>query len=319
MPSDILAEWLRCEDPQQSRQLFSTLLWEHAAPLVRAIIGRRISSEKSAAAGYDGEDVCNDVLAQIIHRLQELKSDPGQDPIRDFRGYVAVAAYHGCDEYLRRKYPQRHRLKNKIRYVIGKQPCFSLAEDAGGEWHCSRRPGRGSRELVRSGRAESDQLAGFIAAAVDESSGRISFDDLVDRIAGRVGVAEEEQLGDSDRAAMADPSTGAADNLEQRSWLKSLWNEIRELPWKQRAALLLNLRDHQGGPAITLLPITGIANLREIAAALEMRPEELAALWNELPLDDNVIADRVSSTRQQVINLRRSARERLSRKMEPLA
>jgi len=64
-----------------------------------------------------------------------------------------------------------------------------------------------------------------------------------------------------------------------------------------------------------LFPETGIASIRQIAATLEMEDEELAELWGKIPLDDLEIAQRLSVTRQQVINLRQSARKRLGRRM----
>jgi hypothetical protein len=97
--------------------------------------------------------------------------------------------------------------------------------------------------------------------------------------------------------------------------MSELWAQIRELPIAQRAALLLNLRSGSDGAAVALLPLTGVAGIREIAGALELPSEEFAALWNQLPLDDLAIAERLGVTRQRVINLRKSARERLTRRM----
>jgi hypothetical protein len=53
-----------------------------------------------------------------------------------------------------------------------------------------------------------------------------------------------------------------------------------------------------------------------LAAALEMDAEALAALWNELPLDDRRLAEDLQLTRQQVVNIRKSARERLRRRLK---
>jgi hypothetical protein len=58
----------------------------------------------------------------------------------------------------------------------------------------------------------------------------------------------------------------------------------------------------------------GVASFREVAEALETTPEELAGLWNRLPLEDLEIATRLGLERQQVINLRCTARERLARR-----
>jgi hypothetical protein len=104
--------------------------------------------------------------------------------------------------------------------------------------------------------------------------------------------------------------------LEQRLYLEKLWTEVCQLPVLQRAALLLNLRDAQGGSAIFFIPYLGIANHAQIAANLELPDEEFASLWDDLPLDDSRIATMLSISRQQVINLRKTARERLKRRME---
>jgi hypothetical protein len=79
---------------------------------------------------------------------------------------------------------------------------------------------------------------------------------------------------------------------------------------------LLNLKDPgTGAGCITLFPVTGIASVRQIAAALELTAEEFAAIWNELPLEDARIAELLGLTRQQVINARKSGRERLARRL----
>ena len=84
------------------------------------------------------------------------------------------------------------------------------------------------------------------------------------------------------------------------------------LPLRQRQALLL----HLGDDALSVFVTTGTASLRAIATALEMDVAVLAGLWAALPLPDNAIADRLGATRQQVINLRMSARKRLINRLE---
>jgi hypothetical protein len=90
---------------------------------------------------------------------------------------------------------------------------------------------------------------------------------------------------------------------------------VRELPRRQRVALLLNLRDAGGGDMLSLFPATDLARPREIARLLELPLEELEALWERLPLEDREIAELLDATPRQVINLRKSARERLARRM----
>ena len=70
-----------------------------------------------------------------------------------------------------------------------------------------------------------------------------------------------------------------------------------------------------GVNAITLLIVLGVTTVDNIAPIVGMTAPELAGVWNELPLDDLTIAERLGVTRQQVINLRKAARERLARRM----
>jgi hypothetical protein len=93
--------------------------------------------------------------------------------------------------------------------------------------------------------------------------------------------------------------------------LARVWEEVADLPLRQRTALLLNLRDANGTGLLWLLPVLGVATLRQIARVLETPDSEFARLWREIPLDDAAIAERLACNRQQVINLRMSARKRL--------
>jgi DNA-directed RNA polymerase specialized sigma24 family protein len=148
----------------------------------------------------------------------------------------------------------------------------------------------------------------------------IELDALVGVMAELWDVRDADALVDSDPQnaieEAADPRPGAAAEAERRIYLERLWLEIRALPMRQRAALLLNLKDKRGCGVLSLLPLTGVATLRELAEALEMAAPDFAELWKELPLDDAAIAGRLGLARQQVINLRKSARERLARRMK---
>jgi hypothetical protein len=145
---------------------------------------------------------------------------------------------------------------------------------------------------------------------LDECSAPLPFNELVDRVAKHWRISDKGEVHGRDVANRA-PSVET--KLAQRGWLKRLWSEIGGLPPAQRISLLLNLRDERGEAALTLLPVTGVANLPQIASAVEMSVEELTHLWNGLPLDDLRIAARLGLNRQRVIDLRRSARERLNK------
>jgi predicted DNA-binding protein (UPF0251 family) len=146
----------------------------------------------------------------------------------------------------------------------------------------------------------------------------VELDALVSVVADLQGVTDEVLDADEGAAQeLKDERADVGDALERRQFFARLWEEVCALPVRQRAALLLNLRDIQEN-VITLLPAMGVASIRAISEALEVPYAEFLRLWNELPLEDAAIAERLGLTRQQVINLRKSARARLARRMRGL-
>jgi hypothetical protein len=143
----------------------------------------------------------------------------------------------------------------------------------------------------------------------------VDFDELVSLV-GEVWGVDDPPVA-PERAAQELPSVDVdpVERMELKRWMTELWNQICDLPQPQRAALLLNLRSGADQSAVALLPLAGVATIRQVAEVLGVPPEEFAELWNRLPLDDFAIAERLGVTRQQVINLRKSARERLTRRM----
>ena len=75
------------------------------------------------------------------------------------------------------------------------------------------------------------------------------------------------------------------------------------------------MRDTDGGNALAYFVLLSVADIDELAGSIGITVERLAAMWPELPLDDLTIAGMLGIRRQQVINLRRSARDRLLRRM----
>jgi hypothetical protein len=212
-------------------------------------------------------------------------------------------------------------LRNRIRYSLKTGAKFTLTEDETGRRIAglSRFPASASAAaedlllaLPVPVNAASMPLAALIETVLSTLNAPILLDQLTDYIGAALGgFARQTEF----EAAAAVAVSNLADQMEQRAWLAHLWTEIVELPRNQKIALLLNLRDHLGDSALRFLPTLGIASIRQISVALEMQPEALAALWRELPIDDLQIAGLLSLTRQQVVNLRKSARDRLLRRM----
>jgi RNA polymerase sigma factor (sigma-70 family) len=325
----LLRQYAECPDPEASEALLGKLVVEHAQPGIHRIVKYKLAFQ-GAREAQDIEDVASEVLVELIGRLRAMKAGAAAESIGAFSGYTAVAAYHACHEYLRRKYPNRHRLKTRLRYLLNTEKRFAIWEDQTAGWICglsdwqTGRRAATSTDVVNRWREILSDLphgrsslapAALLAKIFERFGCPVEFDELVS-IVGQIWGVEDpppapEKAARELESAEADPAV----RLELKQWMNELWAQIRDLPQSQRAALLLNLRCGAESSAAALLPLTGVATIREVAEVLGLVPEEFARLWNQLPLDDLAIAERLGISRQQVINLRKSARERLTRRM----
>lgn len=328
-PADtLLAQFVECADPTQSEVLLEELVVAHAQPGIRKVVRYKLAFQ-GRCESQDVEDVAAEVLVELIARLRTMK-DGGGETIGSFSGYTAVAAYHACNEYLRRKYPNRHRLKNRLRYLLNTEKRFAVWEAGAGDWLCGlsrwQREGKAPAGRDRVARWR-DLLAelphgedamhpvDLLEAIFHRIGGPVEFDEVVDMLAWLWGVDDPVAVPETAAREVESPESDPGLRFELGQWLRQLWAQIGELPRPQRVALLLNLRSGPNAPAAALLPVTGTATIAEIAETLGFGLEEFAAVWKSLPLEDLAIAERLGVTRQQVINLRKSARERLSRRM----
>lgn len=297
-------------DRETSSALLETILVRHAGPLCRGVIRRKRYTARESA------DIESEAMLRMVARLRAAKSG-AEPPIGDARKYVLTVAFSACHAVARRHHPERARLKNRMRYLASHDARFAIWECEDREWLVGRRGDRGKPEgalldampAIRSGSLE-DILTGVLDAA----GGPVNLDDAVTMAAQALGIVSTESIAEGDRFAGRQVAIDL--QLSQRGELEWLWSELLQLPPRQRAALLLNLRDELGHGVIELLPATGVATIRQIAAALGMPAEEFAALWADLPLEDSRVAEILGVTRQQVINLRKAGRFRLLRRRQ---
>lgn len=332
----LLLPFLRAGGEAERERALALLVEEHASPVVRGVVKSKLRVSLNAGDGreenQDALELFGDVCADLVSELRGLL-DAGARPVTNFRSYVAGVAFNACYRHLRRKYPQRHSLKTRVRYLLTHHADFALWEAGGHEHLCGPaawrgRAGRSFEDLTQHVRSTLDgidaqrlPLAEVLTHVFRVSQSPLELDELINVVAELTGVSERkarEEETNEGRAAeqVADARAGVDEEFDQRLYVARLWAEVRELPVNQRAALLLNLRDAQGRDLLALLPYTGTASVRQIAEALDIPAADFAALWNDLPLDDKAIAERLGLTRQQVINLRKSARARLGRRLK---
>jgi DNA-directed RNA polymerase specialized sigma24 family protein len=291
-------------------------------PIVRRKLHASLSPTDTSRRNQDALELVQDVQLQL---LSEIRNRNGDRAILDLPAYSATVTFNNCYQYLRSRFPERTRLRNKLRYILSHDPAFGLWKNSSDDWLCGSAEHRGSEKNVAIRAAEvaaqtleSDRnaLTALLAGYLSKCDGPVLFDDMVDRFAAALGISEPFEVSDDaddiyDRYPDSSPGIDAV--LESAAGVKTLWNRILELPPEHRKALLLNLRDTGGENALVTLWLTRSAGLRDIAAALEISIEKLTEIWNSLPWDDLRIAEHLGRTRQQVINLRQTARAKLMR------
>ena len=345
---EILRPFLQATEAVEAERLLVYLVSEHVEPVARPIIKyKTYAFTGHSRSAQDAEDIHSDVMVRLIRRLQELRNDPDRTPITSFRSYIKIVAVNACSEFLRKKYPQRSSLQDKLRYVLTHRQGLALWKGLEPEWLCGLSRWRDQIQTrSRSARLEQlrdnpnscieailphqniqqTPLPDLLSALFNWTDGPIELDDLVRIVADLQGIRDQAALSaigqsptdEGGEIEIRDTRIGADTELSQRVMLQRLWTEVCLLPLRQRFALLMNLKDDQGQDVTGLLPLVGVCTFREIAEALALTVEQFAELAKDLPLDDATIARHLDITRQQVINLRKSARERLARRLKSL-
>jgi len=339
----LLAPLLLKAEDEEADEFLARLIAAHVEPVINGVILYRLRLD-SGSGDVEAEDLRQEAIAQLLIRLKKFRADAEAHSIKDLRGLAATIAYRLYAGWMRRQFPERHALRNRIQYILTRQAGFAIwREDPNDEieskrliagfaaWK-GRRPSAGAASLGRlsqderlldafGGGGRAAKLNDALAAVFNHVGAPVEFDELVKMMADLLQIkdrmVESIDADPGDRGFdLADSENDVAWRVEKRVLLQRLWDEVRQLPRKQRVALLLKLRDTEGRCCVALFPALGIATLRQLAEALEMSAERLAEIWNETPLEDSKIAELLRLTRQQVINARKSARDRLARRLK---
>ena len=324
-PDEVLTRWIAEDDPDRAFLLLETLVANHADPLVRRIVRSRLRSFS------DADDVAQKALLALIVRLDRLKHENDTAAVRDFGAYVAGMARNACHEYFRGKYPERHRLTLKLRYLARHSSQIALWDAEDGREVCGLNRQRGRppiedssaiRDHHRTPIAARGSLEELTTSLLRAADGPVLFDDLVEVMFDRLNLAEPSHLpvdvedGENEpRPQVTDPRPTIESRLTELEYLRQLWVEIGLLPLQQRKALLLNLNESIGGD-LAVFDHLGIATVDAIGRVVDIPPASFAELWHQLPLDDARIARELGISTQAVANRRSSARQRLARRMK---
>jgi DNA-directed RNA polymerase specialized sigma24 family protein len=315
-----LSVFLEASDENDRNDALQSILEQHVQPVAGRAVGA-YSHGSFPVSPQDEDDVVSEVTLRMIRKLRGALVLE-EESIQNIEAYVVTLTRNALRDLMRRRSPNRTRVRSRIRYVLCHDPRLALwnhegvvvggmAKSAGASPHDAdvQVLEKITRTLPSAERLAADALVALFTAA----GGPLRFSNILRVFNQLWNVADD--IGMETRcfpAAAPDPSES---RLETHQYLVLLWREIAALPRDQRRALLLNLRAPGSENATVLFVAAGVAQFDAIAEAVGMTPQRLMALWDDLPLDDLTIAAHLGVTRQQVINLRKSARERLVRRM----
>ncbi len=329
-PTDPSLARLRALGAEAARDELGRLLLEEASP----VFWRTIRAQLAELPPADQEEIHGNAMLGLTERLQAWLAGDPEIEIENLRAYAATTALNACRAHLRRRYPERTRLDNQLRYLLRHAPGLALWEGVDG-LRCGL---AGWREQPPAEPPAAGRMPTAAALGLERSAGELElvellrrlllwrgapwrFRELLATVAELRGVRDQQPVsltGDGEEDGgidLAEERPDAERQLADRQFLVLLWREVVELPRGQRVALLLNLRDPSGRDLLALLPASGVASRSEVARRLELSEPELAEVWGRLPLEDQAIAALLGLNQRQVINLRKSARERLGRRM----
>src|SRR5262245_55362222 len=114
---------------QELSPAINEILVVHAEPIIHEILRNRMDrSSKLEQSAKDIEDIHAEIILRLLTLLNSFRIHPEEKGIQDFAKYVAVVTHNACNEYYREKYPERSRLKKRLRYLLGHDPMFAIWE-----------------------------------------------------------------------------------------------------------------------------------------------------------------------------------------------
>lgn len=325
----MLRSWLQAANEAEREQLLGELILVHATPLIKQTLRRKLGFRIGGANNPDAEDLYHDVIARLVQRLNELRSEPERSEIGNYRQFVTRVAANACYDYLRAKAPARTRLKNSLRDLLHRHRDFKTWRDESGVLLCGFAVWEKASvlalapERVEWFKAQSDfgaglqtaSLARMVAEVFKRLNAPVELEDLVDLIAAILNVKDQpaDSLDEESDLSLrlADPSAGSDVLLVGREQLRQVWEEVQRLSPKLREVFCLSFAGGSGEDLLSLLLDAQAVTLAEWSASLGWPPDRLEAIWEQMPMNGDSLATHLGLTRRQVIKLRYRAWQQL--------
>ena len=255
----LLEPLLTATSEEQADELLSQLIAGHAEPVIKGSFVSNSASTRIRKRSvrnlmtFIRTWCCSSSRSCSAFQTSQCESDHRR-------------AWHGrnhrastCARWMRRQFPERHALKNRLHYLLTRQRGFAIWEDNNGKplagfttWQQQKMPA--ARNVfdvenlpahIRTLKSDkAPELAEAVASILNYAGGPVEFDELVSAVAAIQGISDQpvESLAEDEEGGF-DPATADPDpawRIEKKMFLQRLWEELTQLPVNQRAALLLN-------------------------------------------------------------------------------
>lgn len=307
----------------------------HLMECVRPAIRKRL--QEKHIGGDDLEDLYIETAERLLTATRRSREQPDHH-IGNFLSYALTVADTVFEDHIRRTKPNWCRLKRRILYLLDNK----TGNKVFARWKLSLRwlgglftwQGRNFQptpaysvlcsspeslcSLIFAHRSpEHVPLPELLARLFRWLETPLELDELTNHVAHLQGITDQSPHSLEGMALAAErdvehflpPSTHdvaseVMEGLSSELFRKRVWNILCEVPARQRIALLLAMPREE---------VLLLGRVTEIAEAVEMPLPQFAAVWQQLPLGDKEIAERLEITPKQVSNLRKCARERIFR------
>ncbi len=314
------------------------LIAVYADPIIKKVLLQRLniyfSSSRKGLNPPEAEDLYQTVLLKLVAFFNANGAASSTRDICEIRRFVATITHNVCNDFLRMKYPERNRLKNKLRDLMRRHPDFSC-------WMMENRILCGLKNWV--GQAESKQaerlvddlnekddadevgkltdcarlpLSKLVAEIFSRCEGPIEIDHLVYIIARLHGIKDRlNQSIEGDNQSLAqipDSSVSYYEHLETKEFFLMLWRACCELSLGQRRAFILTSSDYMGESLLHRLLRERVITISQVYQSLDLTREFLASLWDKLPMDAATAAVELGTSAQMIAKWRHRAMRKLS-------
>lgn len=342
---ELLQPYLAARTAEEADRYESHLLQVVANEIIQKVLGNLygIVFEGKAASILlqEAEDARGEIHEKLVGLLHKCKQDPCRYPVHRYRGLVAIVTYRVFFKRLRSQDHEHTALKKRLRRLL-KSPKydFALWLTTEKKWACgfsrwreSLAPLGTTRPLIiqqflddptlialrldRAGRhLGHKQLAEVVQYVFQQVGFPVELKDLM-----RVVVKCESQFYDSRRTVFTALNDSTLETfvvtivdqqtlLEAIEYLRHKWKVILSLRPRQRLALLLKMNGPSG---LEVYLNYQISDDKEVSRLLEMDEIQYEEFMGGPLWKDEKIGLKIGATAVEVSNLRKTAKEFMSR------